>query len=58
MKLIVKRKRVYGAIRNYVMDSKVETALVLLTGNKTLTDEQVAALSALGFNVEVLNLVD
>lgn len=48
--------RVYGVIKNYVKEPELAQAITTLTGRKTLTDQDMKALEALGFTFEqVLN---
>jgi len=48
--------RVYGVVKNYVKEPQVANAISALTGRKTITEQDMKALEALGFKFEeVLN---
>lgn len=50
------RDRVYGVVKFYVKEAEVAEAVTLLTGRKTITEQDMKALEALGFTFEeVLN---
>lgn len=50
------RDRVYGVVKFYVKDAEVAQAITLLTGRKTITEQDMKALETLGFTFEeVLN---
>lgn len=42
-------KNVYGEIKFYIKDAELAAKVQALTGNKTLTDNNMKALEALGF---------
>lgn len=50
------RDRVYGVVKFYVKEPEMAQAISKLTGRKTLTEQDMDALKALGFTFEeVLN---
>lgn len=55
MKLIIHRKRAYGRINLYVQ-GPLAAAIATLTDNKTVNEDQVEALRALGFEVQVIDI--
>ena len=52
MKITVEIKNVYGVDRIYPVCDKAK-AFTRLTGNKTLSDVDIATIKSLGFEIEV-----
>jgi len=46
------RDRVYGVVKFYVKEPELAQAITVLTGRKTITEQDMQALTALGFTFE------
>lgn len=54
MEIVVFEKSVYGLMKLYVEDEKVAQALQMLTGKRTIDQDDISALKVLGIEVKII----